>query len=1178
MAITATALPAYANQIVIATNATTPILAIAADAVTQVTGKLESDALDFAITLDTAATAGELDLAATVVLSGVDAVAGFDVGNGNSSGLNNAADNDAVNGNLTHSGSISVSNNKAAAIRIANTVIGGDLKNTGTLAVVGDETHGIKLTGANAVVNGSLSNGKDATITATGKEAVGIYLNAAKIGKDLFNAGTLTADGEKAMAIALTGKAEIAGNLVNGTSGVITAKQDGAIGISVADATVKGSLSNNGTLTTDGAASKGIELGAAGVIAQDLVNDVIGTIKVEQAGSIGISLLGQSKIDGSLINSGHVGTNGDNTKAINLATGSIIGKDLSNTGRISVTGDNTAGISLSGMISESLINNGTIDITGNNAKAIELLTDGAITKDLHLQDKSDIIVKGENGTGISLAATVTGDLVSEGQVAIHGTNAKGIVLGANSHVNNLNILSGTISASALDANATAMAISLEGGEIAGSLLNQGLIGASGMGATAISLATENSTIAGNVHNDKKGTIIAQGQNANGIHFNNAVLTGKLVNDGDIQVEGEGASAIKTTGPNTAGTGGKLASLENSGTVSATGKNSFGLNIEGGDFTQLIDAGPQILNTGSIKAEGTAIHIGADVFTAGAKTDPLHIHNSGTLIGGVAAVDATTATLPVHLTLNDGSKVQGLLNGLTELNVKGDTQFTGKTNITMATNGAINVGDAQGEGHLSLEQAHSTFNGNLNVAKDSSLILSLSDATKANEAILAVTGTATFDATSKIKVNASGRDFADKGNTYTLLTSTGLLTADAAIVDVQSSSALLNITNKINAATNTITSQVAVKSGAEIAEMVGKLGATHNSQAALVNLAGDSILSKMPVGDAVLAAFSSADAAQLAVLAKQLTPEVGGGAAQAATGGQALVANVTGGRTSAVRGMASGEASKQTGIWAQSLNSDATQGMRDGIDGYNAKSNGMAFGADAKINDQVTLGVAYSHLNTDVNSKSGNKTKVDGHAFTLYGGYELGNVFIDGGLTYGLNDNESKRTIAGTQAKANYDSDLLGLNLTAGYTYRITPQLLAEPQLTARYSQVNIDGYREKGSSAALAVEKQRHEAIELGAGVRVAGNFPLGKGTLEPSVKVMAFHDFAASETTSTSTFVLGNTPFVTSGPNATRNSFEVGVGADYKLGAVTLGLNYDYVGKTGFDADTVTAKVRYDF
>ena len=52
----------------------------------------------------------------------------------------------------------------------------------------------------------------------------------------------------------------------------------------------------------------------------------------------------------------------------------------------------------------------------------------------------------------------------------------------------------------------------------------------------------------------------------------------------------------------------------------------------------------------------------------------------------------------------------------------------------------------------------------------------------------------------------------------------------------------------------------------------------------------------------------------------------------------------------------------------------------------------------------------------------------------------------------------------------------------------------------------------------------------------------------------------------------------MTTGAKPARNSYEVGVGVDYLLGAVTLGANYDYVGKSGFNADTFTAKVRYDF
>ncbi|PXB97165.1 autotransporter domain-containing protein, partial [Pseudomonas aeruginosa] len=139
-------------------------------------------------------------------------------------------------------------------------------------------------------------------------------------------------------------------------------------------------------------------------------------------------------------------------------------------------------------------------------------------------------------------------------------------------------------------------------------------------------------------------------------------------------------------------------------------------------------------------------------------------------------------------------------------------------------------------------------------------------------------------------------------------------------------------------------------------------------------------------------------------------------------------------TSSLRGASSGDVLQNTGIWAQALYSDANQDLRDGVAGFNAYSRGIAIGADGQLTDQLTLGVAYSFLHTSVNSDSGNTTDVDGNALTLYSGFEQGNYFVDANLSYGINDNENKRRIAGTTAKGDYDSQVLGANVVGGYTY------------------------------------------------------------------------------------------------------------------------------------------------
>ncbi|HFJ9685291.1 TPA: autotransporter outer membrane beta-barrel domain-containing protein [Pseudomonas aeruginosa] len=566
------------------------------------------------------------------------------------------------------------------------------------------------------------------------------------------------------------------------------------------------------------------------------------------------------------------------------------------------------------------------------------------------------------------------------------------------------------------------------------------------------------------------------------------------------------------------------------------------------------------------------------------SNTLVIQNSGTLISQDEAIDASQASGGVHLVWNAGS-ITGNLIDLSNIEVNGDVTFNGTdastdgANIRLKDTGWLDVGSDAGNtpAHLEFGQPHTIIQGNLDVAGNSSLGLNLSSATDPNKAVVAVSGTAEFAKGSQIQLAAQGNDFKAQGTTYTLVQA-GTLQDEG--VSVTSRSALLNV-DTYSSGDNQIVAKVSTKGQDEVGDVIDQIGGSANAQhagAAFSQVVAG--LAQSSPDDPVFQAYvnASQDPAALKKLAEQLVPEVNGGATQAATSGQTLVSNVTGNRTSSLRGASSGDVLQNTGIWAQALYSDANQDLRDGVAGFNAYSRGIAIGADGKLTDQLTLGVAYSFLHTDVNSDNGNTTDVDGNALTLYSGFEQGNYFVDANLSYGLNDNESKRRIASTTAKGDYDSQVLGANVVGGYTYHLNEQFLVEPRLAARYARVDIDGYHEKGSSAALKVDSQRYEVAELGAGVRVAGDFQVGNGNLQPQAKLMAYHDFAADKAQSTSTFVLGGTPFVSQGAKAVRNSYEAGVGADYHLGSVTVGVSYDYTGKTDFNADTFTAKVRYDF
>lgn len=829
-------------------------------------------------------------------------------------------------------------------------------------------------------------------------------------------------------------------------------------------------------------------------------------------------------------------------------------------GNLEINGAYTGGsdedaIELNGSsIEKDLILNATINSTGNFAGGVDM----------------DVW----EGTQPWVANSVGGDVINKGSISAIGGGAN--------------------------------ALMIDPAKIGGSVINEGLLYAEGAplnddGGRDVARAVDfsgSSVIKGDLLNAAGGKIIAKGEDAKGINLEGGEIVGKVINRGLIEVTGAGATAIDAT---TSGSGAytdmvDLAGIENHGTIIASGDDAEGIRIDGASFTGMNN---HLVNTGTIRAEDAAIAIGfSDFDSPGAQPwykeeGDFNIFNSGSIISADEAIDASESNRPVELILRKGSVIVGNLIDLSNIEIEGDTSFTGTdsradgANIRMKDGGWIDVGSVSDnlKTTLTFEAPHTSIDGNLYVAGNSALGLNLSSATDANTAVLKVSGTTQFGQGAQVHLAAKGEDFNANGSTYKLIEAghIELLGADGESVDpngklnLVSSSALLKV-DSFTVDNNQVVAVVTGKGKEEVEQIITNQGGSANSQKALGSLTADGMIGKLASNDPFKQALLNADEAQVAKLASELTPETNGGATQAATTSQNLVSNVTGSRTSSLRGASSGEGFKEAGVWVQSLYSDASQDLRDGVAGYNAYSRGIAVGADGKLNDNLTLGLAYSFINTDVNGKSGNQTEVDSHAFTLYGGFEHGNYFVDASLTYGFNDNQSKRSIAGTQAKADYDSDLLGLNLIGGYTYHINPQVLVEPRLAARYSLVNIDGYREKGSSAALKVEDQRYEAIELGAGLRVAGSMALGAGTLEPQAKLMAYHDFAADEAKSTSTFLLGSTPFVTSGAKAARDSYEAGVGADYKLGAVTLGVNYDYIGKSGFDADVFSAKVRYDF
>ncbi|PCR96478.1 autotransporter outer membrane beta-barrel domain-containing protein [Pseudomonas fluorescens] len=684
-----------------------------------------------------------------------------------------------------------------------------------------------------------------------------------------------------------------------------------------------------------------------------------------------------------------------------------------------------------------------------------------------------------------------------------------------------------------------------------SLINQGSIIVNGLpgSGSSVGISDIGSTLGESLVNS--GNIEVSGASASGVLMVHTAMGG-LSNSGTISASGTDALGILLDGASLSG------SVSNTGTIRASGSDAEALVFEG--VTSSRPAGSfNLVNYGTIVGESTGVHISGQ--TVGV---PFTIYQGNGLIeGGSAAikVDDGVAYFKFY-----GGTVKGDLLGLSGVSIDGDATFDGST----IKSGYVTIED----GTLTLVKPHTTIIGDFDMEEsDSVLEMYLGNDTNPALPVLKVTGTTDIAPGATLRLLARSSDFrvTPGGTKYTLISSGNLIGGNN--LTVTSTSALLDV-KSFGVAGNDITSVVTSKSEETLAQNTLVAGGSRNAATAVGRVS--SLLSRLDEQDPVFQAFANAGSdAQLARLSETLSPDVSRGVIHAATNSQTLVSSVINERSSRAR---TAGVPTDKGVWLQALSSDANQDERRGVSGYDADSHGIAVGADGQLNADTAVGLAYSYLDTDVKSDRGNKTLVTGHALTLYGNWTHDNWFVDSSLMYGWNDNESKRYIAGTRAKGDYDSNVFGVSALAGYTVRLTPDVVLEPQVGARYANVSMDSYREKGSSASLNVGSQRYEVGEMGVGARLAAAFEVGTGSLEPEAKLMAWHDVIGDKTGTTSSFVLGGDSFTSRGTTPVRDSYELGLGANYRMGAWSVGGSYNYVTASGFNADGFTAKVRYAF
>ena len=252
------------------------------------------------------------------------------------------------------------------------------------------------------------------------------------------------------------------------------------------------------------------------------------------------------------------------------------------------------------------------------------------------------------------------------------------------------------------------------------------------------------------------------------------------------------------------------------------------------------------------------------------------------------------------------------------------------------------------------------------------------------------------------------------------------------------------------------------------------------------------------GKGIFSALIAQDA-NLAQIANDQTLNefVNGGAVQAAlTINRKVNENISRRLDRSRTGINTGDMFESEGFWGQYFYSDGSMDNKNGNPGFDSKVNGITLGIDADINDMLTAGFAFSYANSKLNNKGvSGESKNDSYMGTVYGGWHRGDWFADGMLSYAGAKADLQRD---TYKADSVSNSTWGARAVAGYVHQVN-QWVVQPQGEFNYVSLKMDDFTEKGTGdTGQSVKVDDYSVMELGAGLKVFGEFDAGRGVIKP--------------------------------------------------------------------------------
>jgi len=269
-----------------------------------------------------------------------------------------------------------------------------------------------------------------------------------------------------------------------------------------------------------------------------------------------------------------------------------------------------------------------------------------------------------------------------------------------------------------------------------------------------------------------------------------------------------------------------------------------------------------------------------------------------------------------------------------------------------------------------------------------------------------------------------------------------------------------------------------------------------------------------------------------------------------------------------------------GVWVTGYGDFVNVDDEGSAQGYNYTTGGMTVGVDYRVTDHFLVGLmgGYAHTWTDL--KPGN-ADVDTGWGGLYAGYFNKGLYVLGSIFGGGNSiSTSRATVAGAFANSSTDSEEFSTFISAGYDFHCG-HLTIGPTAALQYSYVNLDGFTETGSIAALNVNEDSEESLRTDLGFRAWYIFQVGQIGVRPFVRAAWDHEYKESALPVTASLVdIPGTPVTVFGPSLGHDSAVVDAGVSVAwTPTISTYVSYDgQLGRGGYDSNGVSGGIRISF